>query len=92
MTTYQKEVWITIGLSLLFLISGHMGLFFSMFPTEGYFLGFPAKYIVPIIVGWLGVFLLTILAKYLGNYLDDEIERENQEGHVVKTDLKEGEE
>ncbi len=78
MTAYQKEIWFTVIIASLFLLSGHMGFIFSIFPTESYFMGFPVKYIVPIIVGWFGVFLLTIIAGYLGNHIDDEINKENE--------------
>lgn len=79
MSAYSKEVWFTIIMSLLFLISGHLGLFFSIFPVEGYLFGFPIMYIIPILSGWFGVLFLVIVAGKIGNHIDDEIEKENQE-------------
>ncbi|WP_366921688.1 hypothetical protein MFMK1_002099 [Metallumcola ferriviriculae] len=80
MTAYKKEVYLTIALTILFLASGHIGLFFAIFApngVEGTFLGFPIHYIVPVIVGWFGVLFLTVVAGYIGNYLDEEIAKES---------------
>lgn len=79
MSAYSKEVWFTIIMSLLFLFSGHLGLFFSIFPVDGYLIGFPIMYIVPILSGWFGVLLLVVIAGKIGNHIDEEIEKENQE-------------
>ena len=78
MDAYKKEVWFTIIMSIILVISGHLGLFFSMFPTEAYLFGFPAMYIIPILSGWFGVLFLTILSGRIGNHIDDAIEEENQ--------------
>lgn len=79
MDAYKKEVWFTIIMSLVFVISGHLGLFFSIFPVEGNLFGFPIMYIVPILVGWFGVLALTIISGKIGNHIDEAIEQENQE-------------
>jgi hypothetical protein len=76
---YKKEVWFTVIMSLIFIISGHLGIFFSLFPTDGYLFGFPIMYIVPILVGWFGVLGLTIVSGMIGNHIDEAIEKENQE-------------
>ncbi|TWI56316.1 hypothetical protein [Halalkalibacter nanhaiisediminis] len=78
MGAYKKEVWFTIIMSLLFLVSGHMGVIFSIFPVEGTLFGFPIIYIVPILFGWFGVLFLTVIAGKIGNHIDDAIEKENQ--------------
>ncbi|MGO4887361.1 hypothetical protein ACJ2A9_06375 [Anaerobacillus sp. MEB173] len=78
MSAYKKEVWFTIIMSLLFLVSGHMGLIFTIIPIDGYLFGFPIMYIVPILVGWFGVLFLTIVAGKIGNSLDVAIEEENE--------------
>ncbi|HBV87490.1 MAG TPA: hypothetical protein DEF42_12735 [Desulfosporosinus sp.] len=83
MGAYKKEVWFTIIMSLLFLFSGHLGLFFSFFPVDGYFLGFPIMYIIPILSGWFGVLILVIVAGKIGNHIDNEIEKENQENAKI---------
>lgn len=77
MKAYKKEVWFTIIMSLIFLLSGHMGFVFSLFPVEGQLFGFPIMYIVPILAGWFGVFILTIIAGKIGNQIDDAIDAEN---------------
>lgn len=63
-------------MALAFVLMGNTGLFFSIFPTEAMLFGFPVKYIVPILMGWFGVFFLTIVAGKIGNRIDDEIDAE----------------
>ncbi len=79
MDAYKKEVYFTILMSLAFVITGHLGLFFSLFPVEGYLFGFPIMYIVPILFGWFGVLILTVVSGKIGNHIDDAIEEENQQ-------------
>lgn len=86
MSAYKKEVWFTIIMSLLFLMSGHLGLFFSLFPTDAYLFGFPVVYIVPILVGWFGVLFLTVVSGKIGNHIDDAIEEENQENEKSRSE------
>ncbi|TDL31286.1 hypothetical protein E2R51_12995 [Jeotgalibacillus sp. S-D1] len=82
MRAYKKEVQFTIWMTLAFVLVGNAGLFFAMFPTDAMMFGFPVKYIVPILLGWFGVFFLTIVAGKIGNHIDDEIDRENESlGH-----------
>ena len=77
MKAYKKEVQFTIWMTLAFIIVGNIGLIFSIFPTDAMLFGFPAMYIVPILMGWFGVFFLTIIAGKIGNRIDDEIDSEN---------------
>ncbi|HSP22866.1 MAG TPA: hypothetical protein VLQ20_11155 [Planococcus sp. (in: firmicutes)] len=77
MEAYKKEVRFTILMTVAFILVGNVGLIFSIFPTDAVFLGYPLKYILPILMGWFGVFLLTIIAGAIGNRIDDEIEAEN---------------
>lgn len=79
MSAYKKEVWFTILMSLAFVITGHLGLFFSMFPTDAYLFGFPVMYIIPILAGWFGVLILTLLSGKIGNHIDDVIDEENEQ-------------
>ncbi|HSI67381.1 MAG TPA: hypothetical protein VK947_08205 [Planococcus sp. (in: firmicutes)] len=79
MKAYKKEVRFTIWMSLAFILAGNVGLFFSMFPVDAYLFGFPVMYIVPILMGWFGVFFLTLVAGRIGNKIDDEIDRENDD-------------
>lgn len=78
MSAYKKEVWFTIIMSAIFLVSGHVGLLFSIFPVEGTLFGFPIMYIVPILAGWFGVLMLTIIAGKIGNHIDAAIDAENE--------------
>lgn len=78
MKAYKKEVQFTIWMTAAFVLVGNVGLIFSIFPTEAMMFGFPVKYIVPILMGWFGVFFLTIVAGKIGNRIDEEIERENE--------------
>ena len=77
MEAYKKEVRFTILMTVAFILVGNVGLIFSIFPTDAVFLGYPLKYILPILMGWFCVFLLTIIAGAIGNRIDDEIEAEN---------------
>lgn len=77
MKAYKKEVQFTIWMTAAFILVGNVGLIFSIFPTDAIFFGFPLKYILPILMGWFGVFLLTIVAGIIGNRIDDEIDAEN---------------
>lgn len=86
MDAYKKEVWFTIIMSLIFIISGHLGLIFSIFPVEGNLFGFPITYIVPILVGWFGVLGLTIISGKIGNQIDEDIERENRENAAKRSE------
>ncbi|WP_241535939.1 hypothetical protein [Indiicoccus explosivorum] len=78
MNAYKKEVRFTIGMTAAFILVGNMGLIFSIFPVDAMLFGFPVMYIIPILMGWFGVFFLTIVAGKIGNKIDDEIERENE--------------
>lgn len=86
MSAYKKEVWFTIIMSSLFLMSGHLGFFFSLFPTDAYLFGFPVVYIVPILMGWFGVLFLTIVSGKIGNHIDDAIEEENRENEKNRSE------
>ncbi|ADC50629.1 hypothetical protein BpOF4_12890 [Alkalihalophilus pseudofirmus OF4] len=88
MSAYKKEVWFTIIMSALFLVSGHMGLIFSLFPVDGMLFGFPIMYIVPILVGWFGVLILTIIAGKMGNHIDQAIEDENAQNQSAQSSEK----
>ncbi|MBU8905552.1 hypothetical protein [Desertibacillus haloalkaliphilus] len=86
MSAYKKEVWFTIIMSGLFLISGHMGFIFSLFPVDGWLFGFPIMYIVPILIGWFGVLFLTIIAGKIGNHIDAAIEEEDKQNRDNSTE------
>ncbi|OHX49336.1 hypothetical protein BB776_00930 [Planococcus salinarum] len=77
MKAYKKEVQFTIWMTLAFIVVGNVGFIFSIFPTDAMLFGFPVMYIVPILMGWFGVFFLTLIAGKIGNKIDDEIDLEN---------------
>jgi len=77
MKAYKKEVQFTIWMTAACILVGNVGLIFSIFPVDAMLFGFPVMYIVPILMGWFGVFLLTLIAGKIGNRIDDEIDREN---------------
>lgn len=78
MKAYKREVRFTIWMTMAFVLVGNVGLLFSIFPVDAMLFGFPVMYIVPILMGWFGVFFLTIVAGQIGNKIDDEIEQENK--------------
>lgn len=88
MKAYKKEVQFTIWMTLAFIIVGNVGLIFSIFPTDAMLFGFPVMYIIPILMGWFGVFFLTLVAGKIGNRIDDEIDSENDS--LGKTDEAKG--
>jgi len=75
-SAYKKEIRYTLIFSALLLLSGHLGLIFVAFPSlQGHMIfGFPSQYIIPVLMGWLGLMAITAVQAKLTNQLDDEIE------------------
>ena len=75
-SAYKKEIRYTLLFSALLLISGHLGLVFVAFPgLQGHMIfGFPSQYIIPVIMGWLGLMVIVSIQAKPTNRLDDEIE------------------
>ena len=75
-SAYKKEVWYTLIFRALLVMSGHLGLLFVAFPgLQGHMIfGFPSQYIVPVVMGWLGLMVIVAVQAKLTNDLDDEIE------------------
>jgi len=73
---YAKEIYITLLFVFLLLVFGHFAQVFVIFPSlqGGSMWGFPVHYIVPILMGWFGLFFLTIVMAVVLNKLDDEID------------------
>ena len=73
---YKKEIWLTIGFSVLLLLCGHSATIFAMFPglRRGTFWGFPTEYIVPILLGWFGLAVVCVIMAVVLNKFDDEME------------------
>jgi hypothetical protein len=75
-SAYRKEIRYTLIFSVLLLICGHLGLFFVAFPSlqNHMVFGFPSQYIIPVLMGWLGLMVVVWFQAKLSNDLDDEIE------------------
>ena len=75
-SAYKKEIRYTLIFSALLLMSGHLGLLFVAFPgLQGHMIfGFPSQYIIPVVMGWLGLMAIVAVQAKLTNDLDDEIE------------------
>ncbi len=78
-SAYKKEIRYTLIFSALLIMSGHLGLVFVAFPgLQGHMLfGFPSQYIIPVVMGWLGLMVIVAVQAKLTNDLDDEIEELN---------------
>ncbi|MBR9982601.1 MAG: hypothetical protein KFF50_16340 [Desulfatitalea sp.] len=74
---YAKEIWITILFVFVLLVFGHFAQVFVLFPSlqSGTMWGFPVHYILPILMGWFGLLVVTIIMAVVLNRLDDEIEQ-----------------
>lgn len=81
---YKKELYLTLLFFILLMIFGHFAQLFVIFPSlqGGSFMGFPVHYIVPILVGWFGLIILTTILAYVMNKFDDEMQEyiESKEG------------
>jgi len=73
---YAKEIWITLLFTFLLLLCGHFAQVFVLFPSlqSGTMWGFPVHYIMPILMGWFGLFFLCIVMAVVLNKLDDEMD------------------
>lgn len=74
---YAKEILITIIFTIVLLIFGHFAQLFVLFPSlqNGTMWGFPVHYIIPILMGWFGLLVVTIVMALVLNRLDDEIDQ-----------------
>lgn len=79
MKAYDKEMRSTILFGIAYVLLGHTGLWFIAFGTNNdvRLLGLPVHYFIAIILGSLGVLLLSIIWCRYANRLEDEIEAEN---------------
>lgn len=77
---YKKEIWVTIVFIILYMLMGHTGSIFVLFPSlqRGEMWGFPIHYIIPVLTGWFGLVIVAIFAALVCNKLDDEIEAANR--------------
>ncbi|MCJ8501222.1 hypothetical protein [Desulfatitalea alkaliphila] len=74
---YAKEILVTIIFTIVLLIFGHFAQLFVLFPSlqSGTMWGFPVHYILPILMGWFGLLVVTIIMALVLNRLDDEIDQ-----------------
>lgn len=80
MGAYDKELRSTIGFGLAYVLLGHTGLFALILGTNNdtRLFGLPVHYVIAIILGSLGVFLLSLFWTGYANNLEDEIKAENE--------------
>ena len=73
---YKKEIWLTIIFSILFLLMGHSASIFVLFPglQTGTLWGFPMQYILPILLGWFGMAVVSLAMTLACNKFDDEMD------------------
>lgn len=73
---YKKETRITIIFAALLLLMGHSAAIFVLFPSlqEKTYTGFPPQYIIPILLGWFGLAILSAVMAVVCNRFDDEME------------------
>ncbi|MFP4048647.1 MAG: hypothetical protein ACLFRE_07835 [Desulfovermiculus sp.] len=77
---YKKEILVTIVFSLILLGFGHFAQLFKIFPAlqGGNMWGFPVHYILPILMGWFGLLVLTIIMAVVLNKFDDDMDAYTQ--------------
>lgn len=75
-SAYKKEIRYTMIFSVLLLLCGHCGLFFVGIPAlrDHMIFGFPSQYIIPVLMGWVGLMVVAAIQAKMTNNLDDEIE------------------
>ena len=80
MGAYKKEMKSTIGFGVMYVLLGHTGLFALILGTNNdvRVFGLPIHYVIAIVLGSLGVFILSIFWTRYANNLEDEINAENR--------------
>ncbi len=83
---YRKEITLTIVFSILLLLMVHSASIFVLFPSlqSTSFSGFPAQYIVPIILGWFGIAVVCFVMTIVCNKFDDELEEFTQNNSTTE--------
>lgn len=76
-TSTRSQISITLLFFALFLIAGHLGIWFVLFPVHPgtRLLGFPAHYALALLAGWPVLLVLVVLYARIANRLDDRIGR-----------------
>ena len=83
------RTWLWMGL-LLLLVFGHSASLFVLFPSwqGGSFWGFPVHYIVPILLGWFGLAVVSLAMALMCNKFDDEMDLLAEESRRQRRDEK----
>ncbi|MFQ5705069.1 MAG: hypothetical protein ACE5HT_13745 [Gemmatimonadales bacterium] len=81
MRVVAKEKVVTVVFLVLFLLAGHLGIWFVLFPPSpsARLFGFPLHYTIALIVGWPGILLLAMLYSRVANRLDEEMSEDESE-------------
>lgn len=79
MKAYDKEIKSTIWFAVIYVVLGHTGLFAILIGTNNdtRILGFPAHYFIALILGSVGILIVSVFWASFANKLEDEIEAEN---------------
>ncbi len=87
MGAYKKELKSTVGFGIVYVLLGHTGLWAILLGTNNdvRVLGFPIHYFIAIILGSLGVFIVSLFWTRYANALEDEIAHENAAALKDKT-------
>jgi uncharacterized membrane protein len=74
---YKKETRITVLFVIVLMIFGHFAQLFKLFPSlqGGSMWGFPVHYIVPILMGWFGLLVISIIMAVVLNKFDDDMDQ-----------------
>jgi len=72
--SYRREIRLTLVFLVLFLVSGHLGIWFSLFPVDPdvRLFGFPAHYTIMLLASWPGLRVLVALYARAANRFDRE--------------------
>jgi hypothetical protein len=78
---YDKEIRSTIGFGVVYVLLGHTGLLAMLIGTNNDIrvLGLPIHYFIALILGSLGILIVSVVWTNFANKLEDEIEAENAE-------------
>ena len=79
MEAYKKELKSTIGFGIVYVLLGHTGLWAILIGTNNdiRLFGLPIHYVIAIILGSVGVFIVSLFWTRYANKLEDEINAEN---------------
>ncbi len=86
-TTTRAQISVTVVFLGLFLLAGHLGIWFVLFPTDpdARLFGFPVHYAVALLAGWPVLLVLVALYARVANRMDDRIAHEDgPEGDTVE--------